>query len=128
MAGRSGRGQRKRLLIKPVPVEGRPAEFLGGVGRFSVSAEASPKTVRVGQELEFRINVTGPAAWGMSGRPDLARYQARNWACGSRLDTIRRATNRQFERSFIAFVRRGRAILSCLLCRSHHLTRRSRVM
>jgi hypothetical protein len=38
-------------------------------------AEASPKTVRVGQELDFRIKVTGPAALGMSGRPDLARYE-----------------------------------------------------
>ena len=28
--GRSGRSQPKRLLIKPVPVHGRPAEFLGG--------------------------------------------------------------------------------------------------
>jgi hypothetical protein len=73
--GRSGRSQRKRLSIKAVPVQGRPAEFLGGVGRFSLSADASPKTVRVGQELDFRIKVTGPAAWGMSERPDLARYE-----------------------------------------------------
>ena len=73
--GRSGRSQPKRLLIKPVPVPGRPAEFLGGVGRFNLSAEASPKTVRVGQELDFRIKVTGPAAWGMSGPLDLARYE-----------------------------------------------------
>ena len=73
--GRSGRSRPKRLLIKPVPVQGRPAEFVGGVGRFELSAEASPKTLRVGQELDFRIKVTGPAAWGMSGRPDLARYE-----------------------------------------------------
>jgi hypothetical protein len=75
VGGRSGRSQPKRLLVKPVPVQGRPAEFLGGVGRFELSAEASPKTVRVGQELDFGIKVTGPAAWGMSGRPDLARYE-----------------------------------------------------
>jgi hypothetical protein len=73
--GRSGRSQPKRLLIKPVPVEGRPAEFLGGVGRFDLSAEAAPKILRIGQELDFRIKVTGPAAWGMSGRPELARFE-----------------------------------------------------
>ncbi len=73
--GRSGRSQPRHLVIKPVPVQGRPAEFLGGVGRFELEAEASPKTVRVGQELDFRIMVTGPAARGMSGRPELVRYE-----------------------------------------------------
>ena len=73
--GRSGRSQPERLVIKPIPVQGRPAEFLGGVGRFELEAEAAPKTVRVGQELDFRIRVTGPAAWGISGRPELVRYE-----------------------------------------------------
>ena len=73
--GRSGRSQPRRLVIKPIPVQGRPAEFLGGVGRFELEAEAAPKTVRVGQELDFRIRVTGPAAWGISGRPELVRYE-----------------------------------------------------
>jgi hypothetical protein len=72
--GRSGRSQPKRVLIKSVPLQGRPAEFLGGVGRFDVQAEASPKVLRVGQELEYRIKITGPAAWGTNGRPDLERF------------------------------------------------------
>ena len=53
---------------------GRPAEFLGGVGRFELKAEATPRVVRVGQELDFRIKVTGPAAWGMTDRPELERF------------------------------------------------------
>ena len=73
---------RRRLGPKPADargdraraIGGRPAEFLGGVGRFALSAEAAPSVVRVGQEMEFRIKVTGPAAWGMTDRPDLARY------------------------------------------------------
>jgi hypothetical protein len=72
--GRSGRSQPKHVLIQPVPSQGRTAEFLGGVGRFELNAEVSPKVVRVGQELEFRIKITGPAAWGMTGRPDLGRF------------------------------------------------------
>ena len=31
--------------------------------------------MRVGQELDFRIKVTGPAAWGMTDRPELARFE-----------------------------------------------------
>jgi len=72
---RSGRTQPRRLMIQPVPVEGRPAVFLGGVGRIALQAEAIPKVVRVGQELEFRIKVTGPAAWGMTDRPVLERFE-----------------------------------------------------
>lgn len=71
---RSGRSQPRSVSIQTVPILGRPAEFLGGVGRFEVHAEASPAVIRVGQELDFRITVTGPAACGMTDRPDLPRY------------------------------------------------------
>ena len=74
LKGRSARTQPRRLMIQPVPVEGRPAAFLGGVGRFAASAEAIPKVVRAGQEMELRIKVTGPAAWGMTDRPVLERF------------------------------------------------------
>jgi hypothetical protein len=71
---RSGRSQPRSVLIQTVPLLGRPSEFLGGIGRFELHAEVSPQVVRVGQELEFRIKVTGPAAWGMADRPDMRRY------------------------------------------------------
>jgi hypothetical protein len=71
----SVRTQPRRLTIQPVPVEGRPAVFLGGVGRSALEAEAIPNVVRVGQELEFRVKVTGPAAWGMTDRPILKRFE-----------------------------------------------------
>jgi hypothetical protein len=72
--GRSGRSQPQRVSIRTVPLPGRPSEFLGGIGQFELLAEASPKVVRIGQELDFRIKITGPAAWGMTNRPDLGRY------------------------------------------------------
>jgi hypothetical protein len=73
--GRTGSSPARRLEIYPVPLDGRPAEFLGGVGQFTLKAEADPSVVRLGQELKYRITVTGPAAWGSRGRPDLARAQ-----------------------------------------------------
>jgi hypothetical protein len=72
--GRSGRSQPKSVSIQTVPLSGRPSEFLGGIGQFELHAEASPKVVRIGQELDFRIKVTGPAALGMTNRPDLGRF------------------------------------------------------
>jgi hypothetical protein len=71
---RSARTRSLQLKILPVPEVGRPAGFLGGVGRFSLEAEASPKVVRVGQEFEFRVKISGPAAWGAVDRPELTRY------------------------------------------------------
>jgi hypothetical protein len=72
---RSGRSAPKRVEIRAVPLEGRPAEFLGGVGPFALKAEAAPAVIRLGQEFQYRITVTGPGAWGATGRPDLAGIQ-----------------------------------------------------
>ena len=71
---RTGRSRPVRADVRPVPPEGRPRYFLGGVGPFALQAEARPRSVRVGQELEYRITVTGPAAWGTTGRPELDRF------------------------------------------------------
>jgi hypothetical protein len=72
---RSGRSRPIRLTIDRVPVAGRPPEYLGGVGTFTVQAEASPNVVRLGQELEFRVKISGPAAWGSLAGPDLRRLE-----------------------------------------------------
>ncbi len=70
----TGRCQPIEVEVRPLPSEGRPSEFLGGVGSFTLKAETDSRSVRVGQELRFRIRVEGPAAWGMTGRPDLKRF------------------------------------------------------
>jgi hypothetical protein len=75
LGGQSGRSPARRVEIEPVPLEGRPAEFLGGVGEFSVHASAEPATVRVGQIITYRIELKGPAAWGSVSRPDLSRLR-----------------------------------------------------
>jgi hypothetical protein len=71
--GRTGRGPAARLTIEPAPLDGRPASFLGGVGSFAVRAGASPASVAFGQEILYRIEITGPAAWGTTARPELER-------------------------------------------------------
>ena len=74
LKGDAGRSRPVRVPVRPVPAEGRPSDFLGGVGPFTLRADANPRSVRVGQELEYRITVAGPAAWGMAGRPELKRF------------------------------------------------------
>jgi hypothetical protein len=73
--GRSGKSRPLHLAIETPPLEGRPAEFLGGVGEFSVQASAAPTTTRVGQELMYKITISGAAAWGSVAHPDLGRLE-----------------------------------------------------
>jgi hypothetical protein len=104
----SGRSQTLHVEILPVPAVGRPAAFLGGIGRLSLTAEAVPKVVRVGQEIDFRVKVSGPAAWGMTGRPELTRYE--RFSLGLRIKPGPIETNDEPpERTFVYRLRPSRA-------------------
>ena len=73
---KAGRSPSLHVEILPVPAEGRPATFLGGVGRFESEASVSTHVVRVGQEFDLRITVAGPGAWGMTNPPELRRFDS----------------------------------------------------
>lgn len=47
------------IEVLPLPSEGRPACFSGAVGRFSISAAASPTSVRVGDPIELTLEIRG---------------------------------------------------------------------
>jgi hypothetical protein len=103
----TGRSRPVQVTVHPVPPEGRPAEFLGGVGRFTLHAEANPQSVRVGQELEYRITVDGPAAWGMTGRPEPKRFD--RLEVGLRIEPRPvEATNEPPSRTFVYTLRPSR--------------------
>jgi hypothetical protein len=74
LGARSGASRPLTIQVHNPPLEGRPAEFLGGVGAFAVEAEASPRAIRLGQPFTFNVVVTGPAARGMTGTPALGRF------------------------------------------------------
>jgi hypothetical protein len=68
---RAGSSAPLRIPIRALPVEGRPAAFLGGVGRLQVEALAEPTTLRAGQTIEYQVRLFGPAARGSTREPDL---------------------------------------------------------
>ena len=72
-----GRSKAIRLTVAAVPAGGRPAWFLGGVGMFEATASVEPASVRAGQAVEYRLSLTGPAAWGSTRAPDLSGWVAR---------------------------------------------------
>jgi hypothetical protein len=73
---RSGVSRPTRLTVANIPAEGRSAAFLGGVGAFEVKGEAEPMTLRAGQTLEFRLKISGQAAWGSVRSPDLSAWKS----------------------------------------------------
>ncbi|MFW8601171.1 BatD family protein [Desulfobacterota bacterium M19] len=50
------------LIVKPLPAEGRPADFNGLVGNYSLLVMAVPRKVRVGDPITLTIQVAGPYA------------------------------------------------------------------
>ncbi|MEW6071705.1 MAG: hypothetical protein AB1726_03795 [Planctomycetota bacterium] len=53
------RGESLVLRIQPLPEEGRPPEFTGVVGRFSVAASARPRELAAGESLELELAFAG---------------------------------------------------------------------
>lgn len=48
------------LTIRPLPTEGRPDGFAGHVGEYSLSVQASPTEVNVGDPITLNIALSGP--------------------------------------------------------------------
>jgi hypothetical protein len=47
------------IEVLALPTEGRPPDFSGAVGRFTISVSAEPTTVRVGDPIELTIDIRG---------------------------------------------------------------------
>lgn len=54
------------LEVKPLPEAGRPADFSGLVGAYSLAVTASPTQVKVGDPITLTIQIAGPAVAGAS--------------------------------------------------------------
>jgi len=49
----------RTVHVLPLPAEGRPSDFSGGVGRFTIAATAEPTRLAVGDPVAFRVVVSG---------------------------------------------------------------------
>jgi hypothetical protein len=55
----SVKGEPLTIRILPLPAEGQPAGFSGGVGKFTITATADATEVEAGQSLHLILTVTG---------------------------------------------------------------------
>jgi len=59
------------LMVKPLPEEGRPASFKGAVGNFSLSAEAFPTKLNVGDPISVDVVIQGTGSFDPVGPPEI---------------------------------------------------------
>jgi hypothetical protein len=69
------RGEPLALRILPLPESGRPPEFSGAVGRFTVRASAEPHDVRVGESVRLTLVVEGEGDLASFAAPRLDRLR-----------------------------------------------------
>jgi len=72
---RLGKTRAVRIQVQQPPAAGRPAWFLGGVGAFTLETQVEPQVARVGDQVVYRLIVTGPGALGMNTFPDTSRFE-----------------------------------------------------
>ncbi len=61
------------LTIKALPEEGRPDEFTGAVGSFSLRAEADPQQIELGKSLRLVLRIEGDGNLDIIDPPHLDR-------------------------------------------------------
>jgi hypothetical protein len=57
------------LDVKPLPAAGKPENFSGAVGKFTLTAEGTPKEVKVGDPLTMKLTVSGKGNFDRMNAP-----------------------------------------------------------
>ncbi|MGA7216357.1 MAG: BatD family protein [Terrimicrobiaceae bacterium] len=69
--------QSAKLDVKPLPKEGRPEDFAGAIGQFSLQTSAAPKQAAAGDPISLSVTVAGRGNFDAMGAPIL--LEADGW-------------------------------------------------
>lgn len=61
----------QHVVVLPLPSQGRPSDFLGAVGQFTLAAVADSQGLRTGNAFGLRVTVTGTGDIALLQRPAL---------------------------------------------------------
>ena len=61
----------RNLEVLPLPKEGRPENFGGAIGQFTMRASASPKTAKTGEPVTLKLAVEGRGNFDAIAAPEL---------------------------------------------------------
>ncbi len=62
--------------VMPVPVEGRPADYRGAVGRYRIVTHATPTTVNAGDPITLNIGIEGTGPMELVQAPPLSQQDS----------------------------------------------------
>ncbi len=63
------------ITVKPIPEQGRPANYRGAVGQYRIVSEASPAVVKVGDPITLNIGIEGKGPMDLLRAPALAEQE-----------------------------------------------------
>lgn len=95
----------QRMRVRPLPKSGRPENFNGAVGQFSLSANATPRDGMVGDPITLKITVAGEGNFDRVSCPDLAT--SKDWRTYTPTDVFKPSDSagydgkKSFERAII---------------------------
>ncbi len=64
------------ILVKDVPLEGRPESYIGAIGHFELDAELAPRQSKVGDPMTFTLTLRGSGSLAVAKAPDLGKVPA----------------------------------------------------
>ncbi len=65
------------IQVMPLPVEGRPKDFSGAIGKFEFEATGTPQRVKVGEPVSMKLTIRGSGNFDRIGQPSLV--EADGW-------------------------------------------------
>jgi len=74
---KSHKGPEAAIEVRPLPAEGRPADFSGAVGKFKLDQSVLPDSWQTGEPQQLTAVVSGEGNFKLLRRPDL--LPAENW-------------------------------------------------
>lgn len=64
------------IQVKPLPENGKPANFSGAVGRFTINATADKTTVKVGDVVSVKVSIVGKGNLNLITSPSTPNFSA----------------------------------------------------
>lgn len=64
------------VVVKDVPIEGRPDCYVGAIGKFDFTASLTPKKVKTGDPMTLTLTMTGEGAWDAVSPPAIGKTAA----------------------------------------------------
>ncbi|HHD56781.1 MAG TPA: hypothetical protein ENK89_03775, partial [Desulfobulbaceae bacterium] len=96
--------EKQTIRIKDLPKKGKPIEFTGAIGSFSLAVKAQPTVVQAGDPITLKMIIQGSGNFGRVQAP-VFTGNGNNWKAyppsAGNLEQTEKATKKEFEQAII---------------------------